>query len=129
MSWQTDLLLVLLLLLLLLLLLYTFGNFCDLPTAPRFGCPKLLYQPSKRGTSQVTSPRESVQHTSGLNSGPYCPFLNELSDSAAYSHSLTQSTKPTAAQILQTHLRKSIDARDASRLSVRQRKVTSEETR
>lgn len=57
------------------------------------------------------------------------PTLNELSDPAVYSHSLTQSTKPTAAQILQTHLRKSIDARDASRFSLRQRKVTSEETR
>lgn len=47
----------------------------DLPTAPRLGDPKLLYQPSKRGTSQVTSQRESDQHTSNLNSLSRCPFL------------------------------------------------------
>lgn len=34
------------------------------PTAPRFGHPRLLYQPSKRGVSQLSSPREPGQHTS-----------------------------------------------------------------
>lgn len=48
-------------------------------------------------------------------------LLGELlwicSAAAVHSRSLTQSTKPTAAQILQTRLRKSIEARDAPQLS------------
>lgn len=51
------------LLLLLLLRRHTSPQLCHLPTAPRLGFPKLLYQPSKRGISQVISQRESVQHT------------------------------------------------------------------
>lgn len=34
----------------------------DRPTAPRRGEARLLYQPSKRGTSLVSSQRESAQH-------------------------------------------------------------------
>lgn len=64
------------------------------PAAPRRAEAKLLYQPSKRGTSQVTSQRESVGHnaefrqalsrsTSALNqvSGPANEARLTLADS------------------------------------------------
>lgn len=51
-----------------------------------------------------------------------CGYVNRVWRTAAvYSRSLTQSAKPTAARILQSRLRKSIDARDAPRLSLQSR--------
>lgn len=42
----------------------TLEQLLDLPTAPRRGYPRLLYQPSKRGTSQVISQCEPVRYMS-----------------------------------------------------------------
>lgn len=97
----------------------------DLPTAPRLGEPRLLYQPSNRGTSRATSARDSVQaHRRDFvgtiflsTSGELSKVNVRLATVAVYSRSPTTSTKPTTAHTLQARLRKSIDARDGPQRS------------
>lgn len=54
----------------------------DRPAAPRRGEARLLYQPSKRGTSQVSSQRESGQHNTDFRQ-PFSRSSSVLTSSVA----------------------------------------------